>query len=100
MFGQFQKAQQAKNILKARSQLKKIQKEMASVTTTVNKGDVEVFVTAENFPAFKVKTIEKDGVEMPDVVEAINQAAKDIQKKAAKRMMESGEGLSGLTKGF
>lgn len=100
MFNPLKGAQQAKGALKARAELKKIQKEMSSVTTTVNVGNVEVFVTGEGFPSFKVKSVKIDGEENSEVAEAVNKASRDIQMKVAKKMMQDGKGFGEMMKGM
>lgn len=92
----FDKVKQGKQLLKMRSEAKKLQKELAEVTETVESGDVRVKVSADQ----KVIYIEKAGEKQDDVVKTINEAFKKVQKKAAQKMMESGGGLSGLLGGM
>lgn len=91
----FNKLQQGKDLLKMRSQAKALQKQLADVTETVEIGDVRVKVSADQ----KVVYIEVDGQSQDDVVKAINEAFKKVQKKAAQKMLEEG-GLSALMGGM
>jgi len=79
-----------------RQQAMKMQKELEAVTKTVEYKGVKVKVTAAN----KVVYIESNGQEDEKVTEAVNEALKQVQKDAAKKMMESGGGLTGLLKGL
>jgi DNA-binding protein YbaB len=92
----FNKVKQGKQLLELRSQAKKLQAELAEITTSVEEGSVKVKVSADQ----KVVFIEKDGARQPDIEKAINKAFKKAQKKAATKMMESGGGLSGLLSGM
>lgn len=87
----FNKLQQGKQLLQMRSQAKQLQKQLADVTETVEMGNVKVKVSADQ----KIVYMEIGGEENQDVVKAVNEAFKKVQKKAAKKMMEEG-GLQGL----
>lgn len=93
MFG---KIQQLNELRKMRSQAKKLQEELEKIIETYDKGDIKVKVTGDQ----KVSYIRIDGQERDDLVQAINQALKNVQKKSAKKMMEMGGGLSGLLGGL
>ena len=84
----------AKQIMQMRQQAKKLQDELEQIVDSYAKGDIKVKVNA----AQKVVYLEVDGQERSDIVNAINEAMKQVQKKAAKKMMEMGGGLSGLSK--
>ena len=75
-----------------RQQAKDLQKELEQITETLSAGDVEVKVTGDQ----KLAYMKVDGEEWQDVVDVINKAMKKVQKKAAKKMLEMGGGLSGL----
>jgi len=83
----FNKVRQGKELLEARSQLKKLQKQMAEVTETVEIGDVTVKVSADQ----KVIYIKKGEEQEDDIVRAINEANKKVQKKAAMKMAREGD---------
>jgi len=87
----FDKLKQGKELLKMRSQAQELQKKLSGVTASVEKGKFNVKVTADQ----KVEFISIDGEEQKELKEAINQAFKDVQKKAAQKMVEEG-GLGAL----
>lgn len=91
----FDKLQQGKQLLQMRSQAKALQKQLADVTESVEKGDVHVKVSADQ----KVQFISINGEERRDVADAINDAFAKVQKKAAQKMLQEG-GLSGLLGGM
>jgi len=91
----FDKFRQIGELRKMRQQAKALQRELEQITETVRDGDVEVKVSGDQ----KVVYLKVDGEERGDLVETINKAMKRVQKKAAKKMMEMGGGLSGLLGG-
>lgn len=91
----FDKLKQLKNLNDMRSKAMALQKELAKITKTYDKGGVKVRVTGDQ----KIDYLEVDGSERSDIAEVINNAMKDVQKDAAKKMMEMGGGLSGLLGG-
>jgi len=92
----FDKLQQAKELLKLRSQAKKLQDNLELVRHTEEAGRVKVTVNGTQ----KILSLAVDGEEKEEEVEVINRAMKEVQKKAAKKMMEEGGGLSGLLGGM
>ncbi len=88
----FDKIKQLGELNKMRQQAKDLQKELEKITETLSEGDVEVKVTGDQ----KLAYMKVDGEERQDIVDAINKAMKKVQKKAAKKMLEMGGGLSGL----
>lgn len=88
----FDKFKQIQELNKMRKQAKALQEELEKIVETFESGDVEVKVNG----AQKILGLKVNGEDMDEVVEAINKAMKEIQKKAAKKMMEMGGGLSGL----
>lgn len=89
----FDKIKQAGNLLKMRSEAMKLQKELEQIIKTMEKGGWTVSVTGDQ----KIRYIKNpEGEEMRELAELINNAMKDVQKDAAKKMMEMGGGLSGL----
>ena len=92
----FNKFQQAQNLMKMRSQAMQLKKKLEAISHSEEKDDVKVVVNG----AQEVIKLEIDGVDRKDVVELINKAYKEIQKEAAKKMMEEGGGLSGLLGGM
>ena len=75
-----------------RQQAKKLQDELSQIKHVEDKGKVRVKVTGDQ----KIDFIEIDGEERSDVKDVVNKAFKEIQKEAAKKMMEMGGGLKGL----
>lgn len=88
----FDKLQQGKELLKMRQQAKALQKELEKIEQVEESGGLKVKVNG----AQQVIYIEVDGDKKEDLEKLINKAMKSVQKKAAKRMMEMGGGLSGL----
>ncbi len=88
----FNKLQQGRDLLRMRQKAKALQKELEQVVHVEEKDEMKVKVNG----AQNVIYLEINGEDRKDIVELINKATKNVQKKAAKRMMESGEGLSGL----
>lgn len=91
----FNKLKQVQDIMKLRSEAKKLQQQLESVTAESSRGDITVRVSGTR----KVLSITKNGEEMEDVVKVINDAMKEVEKKAAKKIMEEGGGLGGLLGG-
>ena len=88
----FNKLQQGKDLLKMRQQAKALQKELEKIEQVEEKGDMKIKVNG----AQHVVYIEIDGEEQSELTDVINKAFKNVQKKAAKKMMEMGGGLGGL----
>ena len=88
----FDKVQQGKQLLKMRQQAKVLQKELEKIEHTEERGNMKVKVNGSQ----NVVYIEVDSEEQEKLVDLINKAMKNVQKKAAKKMMEMGGGLSGL----
>ena len=88
----FDKLQQGKELLKMRQKAKALQQELEKIEHAEEKGNMKVKVNG----AQSVIYIEVDGEEKDDLTELINKAMKNVQKKAAKKMLEMGGGLSGL----
>jgi len=88
----FDKFKQGKDLLKMRQQAKELQRELEKVTETVERGDIKVKVSGDQ----KIVYMKVDGEVREDLVDIINKAMKKVQKKAAKKMLEMGGGLSGL----
>lgn len=78
--------------MQMRSEAMKLQKQLQEITENVEEQGIKVVVTADQ----KVSYLTVDGVERKDIVDVINKAFKQVGKKAAKHMMESGGGLGGL----
>ena len=82
--------------MKMRSQAMTLKKKLEELTHSEEKDDIMVVVNG----AQEVIKLKIDGTDRKDVVDLINKAYKEIQKEAAKKMMEMGGGLSGLLGGL
>ncbi len=92
----FDKVKQAKDLLKLRSEAKKLQEELSQIIHSEEKGRFKVKVKGDQ----TIDYLEIDGQEERELMELINRAMKEVQKKSAKRMMEMGGGLGGLLGGM
>jgi len=90
----FDKLQQLKELKKMRDEAMRIQKTLDEETVEVEKRGVRVKVTL----AQRFISIETNGKNEEDIVEAVNEAVKESQKQAAKKMqgMVGLEGLKGM----
>lgn len=91
----FDKLQQLKELKKMRDQAMEMQRVLDSEVVEVEKHGVKVKVTL----AQRFITIEANGKGEGDIVEAVNEAVKESQKQAAKKMQSMG-GLEGLKSMF
>ncbi len=88
----FDKIKQLNDLRKMRSQAMELQKELDKIIETYEKGGVKVKVTGSQ----KIDYLEVNGEPRNDIKDAVNEAMKNVQKEAAKKMMEMGGGLGGL----
>ena len=93
----FDKLQQLKELKKMRDEAMTIQKSLDAETVEVEKHGVKVKITL----AQRVVSIESEGRDDADVVEAVNEAIKESQKEAAKKMQQMGgfDSLKGMLGG-
>lgn len=82
----FDKFNQLKDLAKMRSKAMELQKELEKIIKTVEKHGYSVSVTGDQ----KIRYIKKDGEDLKDLVDLLNEAMKDVQKESAKKMMEMG----------
>ncbi len=87
----FDKLQQLKELKKMRDEAMTIQRALDSETVEVDKNGVRVKITL----AQRFVTIESNGKGDEDIVEAVNEAVKESQKQAARKMQQMG-GLDSL----
>ncbi len=92
----FDKFKQLGELAKMRSKAMELQKELEKIIETVEKHGWSVSVTGDQ----KIRYIKKDDQDYEDLVDAINEAMKKVQKESAKKMMEMGGGLGGLLGGL
>lgn len=88
----FQKLQQLKELKKLRDQAMAMQRALAQEFVNVEKNGVKIVMSGDQ----KVQRIEIEGEENTQVAEAVNEAIKESQKIAAKKVQEMGGGLGGL----
>lgn len=79
-----------------RKQAQELQKELEKIIETDEKHGWQVSVTGDQ----KIRYIKRDGEDLGDLVDLINDLMKKVQKESAKKMMEMGGGLSGLLGGL
>lgn len=87
----FDKLQQLKELKKMRDEAMTIQRTLDSETVEVEKHGVNVKITL----AQRFVSVETNGKGDSDVVEALNEAVKESQKQAARKMQQMG-GLDSL----
>jgi DNA-binding protein YbaB len=92
----FDKFNQLKELASMRKKAVELQKELEKIIKTSDKDGWQVSVTGDQ----KIRYIKKDGEDVKDLTELINNLMKDVQKESAKKMMEMGGGLSGLLGGL
>jgi DNA-binding protein YbaB len=92
----FDKFNQLKELASMRKKAVELQKELERIIKTSDKDGWQVSVTGDQ----KIRYIKKDGEDVKDLTELINNLMKDVQKESAKKMMEIGGGLSGLLGGL
>ncbi len=83
---------QLKQLNQMRQQAKALQKELEKEEEVYESRGIKVKVNG----AQQIIYLEVDGEDRDDIVDTINKAMKNVQKKAAKKMMEMGGGLGGL----
>ncbi|MAG59532.1 hypothetical protein CMO96_01955 [Candidatus Woesebacteria bacterium] len=89
----FQKFQQLKELKRMRDQAMEMQRALEQESVTVEKDEVKVIMTGNQ----KITKLEFEGDVDPDkVADVINDALKESQKVAAKKLQEMGGGLQGL----
>ena len=93
----FDKLQQLKELKKMRDEAMAIQKALDAETVEVEKRGGTVKITL----AQRVVSIESNGKGDEDIAEAVNEAVKESQKSAAKKMQQMGgfDSLKGMMGG-
>ncbi len=92
----FDKLKQLKELGQMRQKAMELQKELEKIVETLEKRGWQVSVSGDQ----KIRYIKKDGEDLTELVELINEAMKKVQKESAKKMMEMGGGLGGLLGGM
>lgn len=93
----FDKLQQLKELKKMRDEAMSMQRTLDAETVEVDKKGVKVKITL----AQRVVSIESGGRDDDDIAEAVNEAIKESQKEAAKKMQQMGgfDSLKGMLGG-
>ncbi len=91
----FDKLKQLGQLNKMRQQAQALQKELEKITETVEKHGWVVSVTGDQKIRYIKRNEDGEG-DLEKLAEVINEAMKNVQKEAAKKMMEMGGGLTGL----
>lgn len=92
----FDKIRQGKELLKLRQQASKLQAELEKIEHSEERDRYKVKVNGIQ----NIIYLEIDGEEAKELMDLINKAMKEVQKKSAKKMIEMGSGLSGLLGGM
>lgn len=92
----FDKLKQLGELNKMRQKAMQLQKELEKIIETLEKHGWQVSVTGDQ----KIRYIKKDGEDLSELTDLINEAMKNVQKESAKKMMEMGGGLGGLLGGL
>lgn len=85
-----------KQLKQMRDQAMKIQKQLAAEEIVVERGDVKIVISGDQ----KIKELSVRGVSSDDVVNALNDAIKQSQQLAAKKLQQMSGGLSGMMQGM
>ena len=92
----FDKFKQLGELAKMRQKAMELQKELEKIIETMEKKGWTVSGTGDQ----KIRYIKKDGEDLKELVDLINEAMKKVQKESAKKMMEMGGGLGGILGGL
>src|SRR3989338_6102603 len=82
----FDKLQQLKELKKMRDEAMSMQKALDAETVEVNKNGIRVVITL----AQRFVSVEAEGKSGSDLIEALNEAIKESQKAAARKMQQMG----------
>lgn len=74
---------------KMRSQATQIQAELEQLEFTTEQGRIKIVITGNQ----KVKSVQIDGTEVPELVNAVNDAIRQSQQAAASKLAEVSKGL-------
>ena len=93
----FDKLQQLKELKKMRDEAMAMQKALDAETVEVNKNGIRVVITL----AQRFVSVEAEGKSGNDLIEALNEAIKESQKAAARKMQQMGgfDSLKGMMGG-
>ena len=86
---------QLSELKKMRDQAMQIQRELQAEEVSVSKHGVDIVITGDQ----NIKSLNTNGKGDDDIKDAINEAIKESQKVAAKKLQQMGGGLQGLLGG-
>lgn len=81
-----------KQLKQMRDQAMQIQKQLAAEEIVVERGDVKIVISGDQ----KIKELAVSGVSSDEVVNVLNDAIKQSQQMAAKKLQEMSGGLGGM----
>jgi len=85
-----------KQLKQMRDQAMAIQKQLSQEEIVVERGDVRIVISGDQ----KIKELTVRGIGSDEVVNALNDAVKQSQQLAAKKLQEMSGGLGGLLGGM
>ncbi len=88
----FDKFKQVGELKKMRDEALRIQKQLAAETIEINEGNIRIVVSGDQ----QIKELEINGESNQGLIKVLNNALKQSQKTAARKVQEMSGGLSGL----
>jgi len=88
----FDKFKQLGELKKMRDEALRIQKQLAAETIEVNEDNIRIVISGDQ----QIKELEINGESNQELINVLNNALKQSQKVAARKVQEMSGGLSGL----
>ncbi len=88
----FDKFKQLGELKKMRDEALRIQKQLAAETIEVNEGNIKIVISGDQ----QIRELEINGESNQELINVLNNALKQSQKVAARKVQEMSGGLSGL----
>jgi len=88
----FDKVKQLGELKRMRDEAVRIQKQLAAEKIEVDEGDIRIVISGDQ----QIKELEINGESNEELVRVLNNALKQSQKLAARKVQEMSGGLSGL----
>jgi len=88
----FDKVKQLGELKRMRDEAMRIQKQLAAEKIEVDEGDIRIVISGDQ----QIKELEINGESNEELVRVLNNALKQSQKVAARKVQEMSGGLSGL----
>ncbi len=88
----FDKVKQLGELKRMRDEAVRIQKQLAAEKIEVDEGDIRIVISGDQ----QIKELEINGESNEELVRVLNNALKQSQKVAARKVQEMSGGLSGL----